>query len=342
MNKRHAFICLRLVLAGVLASAAMAVHARQVNVYTERQPVFLEGIFAAFTDATGIEVEVLYVDKGAVERLASEGEASPADVIVLTDIGRLHELVRQDLTAPVSSPEISAAVPAWLREPQGRWIALTRRARLVYVRNDEQQVPEHYETLAADGMEGTVCLRSGSHPYNVALFAAHLGRHGEERTLEWLAGIRRNLAREPQGNDRAQIKGVASGECRYAIANSYYYFKMINSDDPAERSAAAQVRLTASSFVGGGTHVNVSGAAVARHAPHPAEALALINFMVGRQAQMMYAENNFEMPVRDDVALTGDLAAASAMIESDTQDLAQIGQMRSHASQLAVTSGLAK
>ena len=342
MKKQYSKSCGRLLLAWFAALAGFAAQADQVNVYTERQPVFLEEIFAAFTAATGIEVEALYLDKGALERLASEGKASPADVIVLTDIGRLHELGRRDLSAPVTAPEVLEAVPAWLRDPQGRWIALTRRARLVYVRNDEAQQPGHYEDLAAAGMEDTLCLRSGSHPYNVALFAAYLGRYGEEKTLAWLSGLARNLAREPQGNDRAQIKGVASGECRYAIANSYYYFKMLNSDDPAERRAAAQVRLIAPTFVGGGTHVNVSGAALARHAPHPDAAVELIKFMVGRQAQRIYAQANFEMPVREDVSMTGQLAAVSSLLESDTQQLAEIAQLRGRASQLAVEAGLAK
>ncbi|MCY4325838.1 MAG: extracellular solute-binding protein [Betaproteobacteria bacterium] len=333
----------RLLAATLIALAGMAAaSADQVNVYTERQQVFLDDIFAAFTEATGIEVEALYIDKGAVERLASEGEASPADVIILTDIGRLHEVVKQELSAPADSPEVQAAVPAWLRHPQGLWVALTRRARLVYAHNDEQQLPAHYEDLAAAGMEGSLCLRSGSHPYNVALFAAYLDRYGEEKALGWLSGLNQNLAREPQGNDRAQIKGVASGECRYAIANSYYYFKMLNSDDSAERDAAAQVQLVAPTFVDGGTHVNVSGAAIARHAPHPEAALALINFMVSSQAQKIYAERNFEMPVREDVAMTGQLADASALIESDSQQLADIAQLRSEAARLAVEAGLAK
>ena len=342
MKKQYITNCRRMLAAWILVLVGQPVYAEQVNVYTERQPVFLEEVFAAFTETTGIEVEVLYVDKGAVERLDSEGSASPADVIILTDIGRLHELKKRQLTAPIDSPEIMAAVPARLRDPQGEWIALTRRARLVYAHKDEKRIPEHYEDLAAAGIEKSLCLRSGTHPYNVALFAGYLGRHGEEKTLQWLAGLRGNLAREPQGNDRAQIKGVATGECRYAIANSYYYFKMLNSKDPAEREAAAQVRMIASSFVNGGTHVNVSGAGIARHAPNPDAALALLSFMVGSRAQGIYAALNFEMPVRDDVALSGELAAASELIEADSQELAQIAQLRSQASQLAVQAGLAK
>ncbi len=325
------------------ASVSMqAADAAQVNVYTERQPAFLKGIFAAFTAKSGIEVEVLYVDKGLVERLASEGSASPADVAIFTDFGRLDDMAQRGLARTIGSPAVEAAVPAWLRDPLDRWTALTRRARLIYVRNDEPDPPTLYDDLAAPGLVKAVCLRSGTHPYNIALIADYIGRHGEDQALAWLTGIAANLAREPQGNDRAQIKGVAAGECRYGIANSYYYFKMKNSADALEREAAGKVQWSVPVFAGGGTHVNISGIAMVRHAANIDEARELIEFMVGREAQAQYAAENFEIPVREDVAMPPELAEASARIASDTQDLAAIGRLRIRASQLAVEAGLAK
>ncbi len=177
------------------AAGSPAAYAAQVNVYTERQPVFLKGIFAAFTARTGIEVEVLYVDKGLVERLASEGSASPADVAIFTDIGRMDDMAQRGLAGAIGSAAVKAAVPAWLRDPQDRWTALTRRARLIYVRTDEPDPPALYDDLAAPGLGKAVCMRSGTHPYNIALIAAYIGRNGEDKALAWLRGLVANLAR---------------------------------------------------------------------------------------------------------------------------------------------------
>ena len=271
--------------AATLLGAQHAHGSETVNIYTERQQVFLQPILDLFTEQTGIATEILYLDKGAVERLRSERESSPADVIIVVDTGRLAKLVEENLSAPIRAQTIIDNVPAWLRDAQGRWIALTKRYRLLFVAQDGQLRVDSYEQLSSPALRGKLCLRSGLHPYNISLFSAYIHHHGRQKAREWLVGLKRNLARPPQGNDRAQLKGVASGECAIAVANMYYYYKMLNSDDPAEREVASKVRWLAPQIAGQGVHTNISGIALARHAPNKKAALKLIEFMVGKQAQ---------------------------------------------------------
>ena len=317
----------------VLSLLTQIAQAATVNVYTERQPVFLENIFAKFETATGTTVRVLYLDKGVIERLRHEGINSPADAVIVADIGRLSQLATDDLVRPITSTAVTEFVPAWLRHPDGLWTALTKRLRVLYVSKDAVDVPVTYEELSNPRWRGQVCIRSGAHPYNIALIAAYLAHHGREATQEWLQGLKANLARKPQGNDRAQIKGVAFNTCGVGIANLYYFHKMRTSDDPDEREVAAKVKWLTPTLAQVGTHTNISGIAIAKHAPHPQEAKALVEFLVGHQAQLLYATENYELPVRDGVALPAELAAAQ-QVRQDQLQLQQIAEYRAQASAL--------
>lgn len=307
--------------------------AASVNVYTERQPVFLEDIFEAFEQESGIEVNVLYLDKGAVERLRSEGSHSPADVVIVADVGRLSQLDKNGLVQPIRSAVVESVVPGSLRHPKGHWTALSKRLRVVYVPGDAASGPQSFNELGDADLGGKICIRSGAHPYNIALIAASINHHGEQETEKWLQGVKGNLARKPQGNDRAQIKGVASGACDMAVANLYYYFKMLAGSDADEREAAGKVRWLPVGFADRGAHVNVSGAAIAKHAANFEEAMALVEFMVGEKAQAMYANNNGELPVRGDIEMPGRLSAAHAT-KNDTLSLQAIAKKRELASRL--------
>lgn len=321
--------------AAVAALSLGAAHAAEVNVYTERQPVFLDGIFEAFERESGIDVNVLYLDKGALERLRSEGEHSPADAVIVADIGRLSQLSEGEVVRPVRSAAVDKAVPAGLRHPDGNWVALSRRFRLLFAHRDADpaSLPRDYSELGSPDLGGSVCIRSGSHPYNVALFAAYLEHSGEAATAEWLRGLKGNLARKPQGNDRAQIKGVASGACDFAVANLYYYFKMLGGSDAGERAVAERVRWVPVTVAGKGVHTNVSGIAVARHARNVAEATRLVEFMVGETAQRMYAFNNGELPVRAGVTMPSGLEEANRT-RADGLSLQRIAAGRGRASEL--------
>ncbi|MBF2735266.1 MAG: extracellular solute-binding protein [Betaproteobacteria bacterium AqS2] len=298
--------------AAVMMAAALAappVRADEVNVYTERQEVFLRDVFAGFTAATGVKVNALYLANGAIERLASEGEHTVADVVIVADVGRLQELEDRGLTQEIDAGVIGAAPHSDARQ----WVALTRRLRVLFVPQDSPAAAEEMAGLAAARWRGGLCLRSGFHPYNVALFANYLGLHGEQEARALIDGVKANLARRPQGNDRAQIKGVASGQCKAAVANLYYYHKMLAGDDAAERKAAEAVRWLPLRMDAEGVHANVSGGAIARHSKRPAAAARLLEYMLSAEAQRIYAAANGELPVRRDVAMPAALQAAAAL-----------------------------
>ena len=293
-------------IAGMVTSAAFA---EEVNVYSYRQPHLIEPLLEAFTEETGIKANVLSLQKGLIERIRTEGEAGPADVILTVDIGRLASAVREGVTQPVSDPLIEERIPANLRDPDGNWIGLTVRARIVYASRERTEAGEvaSYEELADPKWRGRICIRSGLHRYNVALLAAYIEHHGREAAKAWLDGIRANLARKPQGNDRAQVKAIWAGECDISIGNTYYMGKML--DDPEQQAWAQSVRVEFPEFEGGGTHVNVSGVAMAKHSKNPESALALIRFLTSEEAQRIYAEVNHEYPVDPAVPVSGVVAS---------------------------------
>ena len=279
------------------ALAATPLLAQEVNVYSYRQPELIRPLTEAFTARTGIAVNVAYLDKGLVERLKAEGERTPADVILTVDIARLARIVEEGLTRPVDSAAMAANVPADFRDPEGNWWGLTSRARIVYASRERVAPGEvtSYEDLADPRWKGRICTRSGLHAYNIALTAAMIYHHGEDYARDWLKGLKANLARKPQGNDRAQVKAIWAGQCDISLGNTYYLGKML--DNPEQRAWAEAVRPIFPVFEGGGTHVNVSGVAMVRSAPHPEEALKFMEFLTSPEAQEIYAEANYEYPV---------------------------------------------
>jgi iron(III) transport system substrate-binding protein len=278
-----------------LASPALA---EEVNIYSYNQSERMEPLFDAFTRATGISVNIVYVDVGLVDRLRAEGTRSPADVVMTVDIARLAELADAGVLQAVDLPEVDAAIPAGFRDPDHRWLALTTRARVVYAARD--RVPEGeittYEALTDPKWQGRICSRPGVSDYNLALTAAMIAHHGEDYTRHWLEGLKANLARKPSGNDTEQAKSIAAGECDIALGNTYYIGQMLS--DPDLRPAAEAIRMDFPRFEGGGTHVNVSGIGLTQAAPHRDNALALIRFLVSAEGQKIYAEVNNEFPLR--------------------------------------------
>lgn len=288
-----------------LAPAALALaiavpataSAQEVNLYSYRQPELLAPLTDAFTEATGIAVNVAYLNTGMVERLRAEGARSPADLIFTVDISRLAAAVNAEITQPVDSPVLRENVPAAYHDPDGHWWGLTTRARIVYASKERVDPSEvtTYEDLADPRWEGRICTRSGTHAYTVALVAAMIHHHGEEYTRDWLEAVKGNLARKPQGNDRAQVKAIWAGECDISLGNTYYMGKML--EDPEQTEWADSVNVLFPEFENGGTHVNISGVAMTKSAPNRENALKMIEFLSQPEAQKIYAQANYEYPI---------------------------------------------
>lgn len=288
---------LRLTTAAVALSAALPAFADEVNVYSYRQPELIKPLTDAFTEETGIKVNVAYLKKGMVERLQAEGKRSPADLVFTVDISRLAAVVDGGVTQPVESDVLTASVPEIYRDPDGHWWGLTTRARIVYASKDAVAPGEvtTYEDLADPKWKGRICTRSGTHAYTVALVSAVLEHHGEEYTKTWLEGVKANLARKPQGNDRAQVKAIWAGECDISLGNTYYMGKMLS--DPKQKAWADSVNVLFPTFENGGTHVNISGVAMTKAAPNRDNALKMMEFLASSKAQEVYASANYEYPI---------------------------------------------
>ncbi|QQA44481.1 Fe(3+) ABC transporter substrate-binding protein [Pelagovum pacificum] len=310
-------------LAGLAATPALA----DVNIYTTRQPELIQPVIDAFTEETGIAVNLAFVQDGLVERLEAEGARSPADLVMTVDIANLKQIVDAGVLQPVESDILHDAVPAELRSPDDLWFALTTRARIVYASKERVADGEvtTYEDLASDTWEGRICTRSGTHDYNLALLAAVIEHHGEDYARDWAAGVKDNLARSPQGNDRAQVRAIWAGECDISLGNTYYMGLMVN--DPEQQEWADSVRIVFPEFEEGGTHVNVSGIGMTAAAPNKEEAQQLMEFLVSPEAQEIYADVNNEYPVLDGAPLS-DLVASWGEFTADTVDLASLADYR--------------
>ena len=339
-NQRSKFALGAMALALTVTAATVTPQAANaaddVNLYMTRQPFLMKPLMKAFTDETGIKVNMVYLKKGMLERLKTEGANSPADLILTVDIGNLNNHLEAGLLQPVASDTLNQRIPAQYRHPDGLWYGLTMRARVVYAHKDRVKEGEvkTYEDLAAPHMKGRVCIRSGKHLYNVSLFASMVEAMGEEGAKKWLQGLRANLARKPQGNDRAQVKAVYEGQCDVAIGNTYYMGKMAtNEKKPEQKDWAKSVRIIFPNQGDRGTHVNISGAAVTKSAKNKAGALKLIEFLSGPAAQKIYAETNFEYPVLDGVALHP-LVASWGKFKADKSLLSNVAAKRTYASRL--------
>ena len=317
----------------VFASAVQA--AGEVNIYSYRQPVLIKPLLDAFTKKTGIRANVVYASKGLDERMAAEGANSPADLLFTVDIGRLTGAVNKGVTQPVDNDAINANIPANLRDPKGHWFGLTTRVRVILASKDRvKQNSITYEELADPKWKGKICTRSGHHVYNVALFASMIAHHGEKKAEEWLNSLKNNLARKPAGNDRAQAKGVYSGECDLAVANHYYLALMMTNDKkPEQKKWAKAVKLLWPNNDGRGVHVNISGMALARHAPNRDNAIKLMEFLSSGKGQKLYASVNNEYPAKRGVP-AGKIAASFGTFKADGLSLATIGELRKKASEL--------
>lgn len=325
----------RVFLTGTMLIAGAGVStAQELNLYTSREPGLIDPLLKAFTDSTGITVNTIFLKDGLAERVASEGEASPADILMAVDVGNMADLVEKGLTQPVESDVLTTAIPENLRDPGNQWFALSTRARVVYAAKDLDLDAITYEELADPKWKGRICIRSGQHPYNTGLFSAYLAHHGAEATEEWLTGLKANLARKAGGGDRDGAKDILGGICDIAVANSYYVGRMRSGGGGEEQKAWGDaIKVILPTFENGGTHVNISGAALAKHAVHKDEAVKLLEFLVSDEAQKIYAEANFEHPVKPGAPIDP-LVASFGELKVDTVPLTEIVTYRKQASEL--------
>ncbi|MFM2367171.1 MAG: hypothetical protein RIR95_1779 [Pseudomonadota bacterium] len=320
-------------LAIALCSVALPAVADEVNIYSHRQPELIQPLLDAFTAETGIAVNVAFVDKGMVERLQAEGDRSPADLVLTVDIARLMQIADADLTQAVQSDVLEANVPAEYRDPNDQWFGLTARARIIYA-SKERVAPGEvttYEDLASDRWKGRICTRSGLHDYNVALTAAILAHHDAEYTKTWLLGVKANLARKPDGGDRDQVMAIAAGQCDIAVGNTYYMGQMLA--NPEQKDAAGMVNVVFPVFEAGGTHMNISGVAMTKSAPNKEAALKLMEWLSSDEAQKIYADTNYEFPIKSGVERS-ELVNSWGAFTPDTLGLAEVAAKRAEALKL--------
>jgi iron(III) transport system substrate-binding protein len=316
-------------------SAGASAQEQVLNLYSARHYSTDEALYANFTKATGIKINRVDADdSGILSRLKAEGTASPADVILLVDAARLHKGEVDGLFKPVKSKLLEDAIPAQYRAKatsEGTpWFGFSTRARVIVydkakVKRDDVDT---YEELADPKNKGKVCIRSGSHPYNLSLFGAVTEHLGEQKTEAWLKGVVANLARDPKGGDTDQIKGVGSGECQIAVSNSYYIARLLRSDKPEDKALMERVAVVFPNQGSWGTHVNIAGGAVAKNARNAANAVKFLEYLASPEAQNYFANGNNEWPTAKNVKVNNPALQAMSGggdFKSETIPLAAIG-----------------
>ncbi len=299
----------------------------EVNVYSSRHYDTDQALYDNFTEATGIKVNL--IEAGADEliaRIQSEGASSPADLLITVDAGRLWRAEQAGIFQPVESAVLVDRLPANMRHPEGLWIGLSKRARVI-VYNLAAGLPEPlvtYSDLADPAHLGKVCIRSSSNIYNISLMAGIVARDGEAAAEKWAAGVVANFARTPQSNDTGQIRAVASGECGIAIANTYYLARLAASEDPQDRAVASAVGIVFPDQGGNGTHVNISGAGLVKTAPNAVNAIRFLEYLVSDQAQLLFANGNNEYPAVPGIAAASTVVALGDFTE-DSLNTSELG-----------------
>jgi len=316
-------------------SAPALAQGSEVNVYSQRQNYLIQPLLDSFTKATGIQTKVIFAQNGLVERIAAEDKSSPADLLLTADIGFLTSAVDAGITQPIKSEVVEKNIPANYRDPGGQWVGLTSRARVVYASKERvKQDTITYQELADPKWKGKICVRSGQHAYNLALIASVIAHDGEAKAKEWLKGVKANLAAKPSGGDREQAKAIYSGQCDIALGNTYYMALMASNDkEPDQKKWAEAVKVLFPDATGRGTHTNISGVVLAKHAPNKDDAIKLVEFLTGDEAQKIYAELNNEYPLKKGVALSP-VVASWGTLHPDPLSLADIGKHRKRASEL--------
>jgi len=288
-----------------------------LNIYSHRQPFLIKPFLDAYQKETGTKINIVYASKGLAQRLQAEGARSPADVILTVDIARLYVYADKKLLQSAESAILKANIPQHMRDPGNRWFAFSKRARIIAVSKRAKDVGQikRYEDLANPKWKGRICSRPGSHVYNRALIASVIYTSGQSKAEEWAKGVVANLARRPQGNDRAQVKAIYEGVCDIAIINNYYFGKLKHSNKPNQQKWASSVDLIFPNQGDRGSHVNISGGGIAKHSKNKAEAIRFLEFLTSEKAQRLYGSINFEYPVNTAVVPSKELQSWGSFSE---------------------------
>src|SRR6266481_2427359 len=279
-----------LVVNAIVGAGSAFAQSGDVNVYTYRESKLIQPLFDAFRRDTGIKVNVISASSGLEQRIKAEGANSPADVLLTVDIGRIEDAGRAGITQPIKADVLDKIVAPQYRDPEGHWYGISMRARVVYASKDRvKETALNYEDLADPKWKGKICIRSGQHPYNNALFAAYVVHHGEAKAEDYLKAFKANLAQKPSGGDREVARDIAAGKCDIGLGNTYYWALM--HDKEADRKPWTDAtKVILPTFADGGTHVNLSGVVLAKNAPDKANAMKLIEWLTGEHAQQLYAD----------------------------------------------------
>lgn len=327
---------LALALATVIG-AAQADDAKIVNVYSSRHYQSDEALYADFTKTTGIRVNRIEAGEDAlIERVRNEGAHSPADVLIITDAGRLWRAAQFGLFQTAHSATLDARIPPHFRDPGGQWYGFSLRARVI-VYNKAKVKPEEiptYESLADPKWKGRICVRSGTHVYNLSLLASLIEHLGRQKAEAWAKAVKANLAREPKGGDIDQMRGVAAGECDVALGNHYYYVRLARSAKEADRQVASALGVVFPNQAGRGTHFNVSGAGVLKNAPHRAAAMTFLEYLASDSAQRYFADGNNEWPAVADVTISNPVLIAFGKVKADAINVAAFGHNQAEAQKI--------
>ncbi len=317
-----------------------------LNLYSARHYASDQQLYDGFTKQTGVRIQRIEAgDEALLERLRNEGANSPADVVLLADAARLWKAQVEGLFQPVKSAALEKRIPATLRGRDdgagSEWFGFSMRARMiVYNKADvNPTLVQNYEDLARPELKGKVCTRSGAHPYMLSLIGAISEHDGKEKTEQWAARVVGNFARKPRGGDTDQIRAVASGECGVALTNSYYLARLMRSEKPEDREAVAKVGAIWPNQSSYGTHVNVSGAGVARHAPHRAEAVRFLEYLASDEAQRHFVDANNEWPVVSSVKESNPALEALGEFKADDLPVASIGRAQVTATRIIDRAG---
>jgi iron(III) transport system substrate-binding protein len=321
----------RTIILGFAALAALPASAQEkvLNLYSSRHYQTDEALYTGFTKATGIKVNRIEAGEDAlIERIKNEGERSPGDVLVTVDAGRLWRAEQLGLFQPTKSGILGKRIPANLREPGGHWYGFSTRARLIAYNKAKVKAGEiqNYEDLADAKWKGRVCMRSSTNIYNLSLMGAMIDHLGEQKAEQWAQGVRANLAVDPKGGDTDQLKNVAAGQCDVTISNQYYYARLLRSQKPDERQVGERIGIVFPNQKSWGTHVNISGAGVLKHAPNKEAAVKFLEYLASDDAQRYFADGNNEWPVVAGVKVDNPVLNSFADFKRDTLNVAQLGK----------------
>ena len=318
-----------LLLLAVFVAVPASAQDKVVNLYSSRHYQTDEALYTGFTKLTGIKVNRIEGGEDALlERIRNEGPRSPADVIITVDAGRLWRAEQLGLFQPVSSPVLQVRIPESYRDPAGHWFGFSLRARLIAYNKAKVRAGEiqSYEELADAKWQGRVCMRSSTNVYNLSLMGALIDHLGDPKAEAWAQGVRANLAQDPKGGDTDQLKAVAAGQCDVTVSNQYYYARLARSDKADERAIADKIGLVFPNQASWGTHTNISGAGVAKHAPNREAAVKFLEYLASDEAQRYFADGNNEWPVVAGVKIDNPVLASFGDFKRDRLNVAVLGR----------------